>query len=158
MSDHERIAQVAHQKWVNRLFFRANRTFAHFFTKSEHFAQKMDEQIPSPVYSSWDSNLWGFCQNQYCGSFLPNFSILWIRILLNMDPQHCNQLNITVLGSRSRQNFMGSRSQNKLPAYRLWELQTCNSVHFSARLLHFLPPERIINYSIEAPVRYICIY
>ena len=74
----EQIAQVAHQKlaamsdslrlltkneqpwvnrsgrslkmseWGNRLFFLANPSFAHFFTKNKRFAQKTDEQIPSP--------------------------------------------------------------------------------------------------------------
>ena len=62
----EQIAQVAHQKWAmwanrsgrspkmcewaNRSFFRANRSFAHFFAKHERFAQKNDEQIPSPEF------------------------------------------------------------------------------------------------------------
>ena len=50
MSDHEQIAQVAHQKLVNEriVFFLANRSFAHFFAKNERFAQKTDERIPSP--------------------------------------------------------------------------------------------------------------
>ena len=42
MSDRERIAQVAH-------FFSANRSFAHFWAKNERFAQKSNEQIPSPA-------------------------------------------------------------------------------------------------------------
>ena len=51
MSDHEHIAQVAHQKLVNEriVFFIANRSFAHFFAKNERFAQKTDERIPSPA-------------------------------------------------------------------------------------------------------------
>ena len=51
MSDHERIALVAHQKWANERiarFFLANRSFTHFFAKNELFAQKTNEQIPSP--------------------------------------------------------------------------------------------------------------
>ena len=36
-------------KWANRLFFRANPSFAHFLQKNEQFAQKTDERIPSPV-------------------------------------------------------------------------------------------------------------
>ena len=44
----ERIVQVAYQKWVNRSFFLANRSFAHFFAENERFAQKTDERIPSP--------------------------------------------------------------------------------------------------------------
>ena len=36
-------------EWVNRSFFWANQSFAHFFTKSEWFAQKTDERIPSPA-------------------------------------------------------------------------------------------------------------
>ena len=46
----EQIAHVAHQKWANRLFFWANRLFSHFFAKNERFAQKPDEQIPSPDF------------------------------------------------------------------------------------------------------------
>ena len=41
MSDHERIAQVGHQKW-------ANEWIAHFWTKNEQFAQKPKEQNRSP--------------------------------------------------------------------------------------------------------------
>ena len=55
MSDHERIAEVAHQKmskWVNRSFFWANRSFAHSWTKNERFPRKSNERIPSPE-SSW---------------------------------------------------------------------------------------------------------
>ena len=50
MSDHERIAQVAHQKWVHEQIarFLANCSFAHFWSKNERFAQKTDEWIPSP--------------------------------------------------------------------------------------------------------------
>ena len=64
MSDHERIAHLAHQKWatmseslnsltkinewVNRSLFWANRSCAHFFAKNERFARKSDERIPSP--------------------------------------------------------------------------------------------------------------
>ena len=46
MSDHEIIAQVAHQKW-------ANERIAHlliFSQKNEHFAQQTDEQIPGPGF------------------------------------------------------------------------------------------------------------
>ena len=35
-------------EWVNCSFFRANRSFAHFWAKNEWFAWKTDEQIPSP--------------------------------------------------------------------------------------------------------------
>ena len=52
MSEHERIAQVAHQKWKNERanwsFFWANRSFAHIVAKSQRFAQKTDERIPNP--------------------------------------------------------------------------------------------------------------
>ena len=33
---------------MNRSFFSANRSFAHFWTKNERFALKSNEQIPSP--------------------------------------------------------------------------------------------------------------
>ena len=36
---------------VNRSFFWANHSFAHFFAKNERFAQKSDERIPSPVWT-----------------------------------------------------------------------------------------------------------
>ena len=36
-------------EWVNRSFFWANRSFAHFWAKNERFARKTDEQIPSPA-------------------------------------------------------------------------------------------------------------
>ena len=65
MSNHEQFAQVAHQKWgtlseslrsltkmgkwANRLFFWANCSFAHCFTKCKRFLQKTDERIPSPA-------------------------------------------------------------------------------------------------------------
>ena len=61
----EQIAQVARRKgamwanrsgrspkmseWANRSFFWANRSWANFFAKNEQFAQKRDEQIPSPA-------------------------------------------------------------------------------------------------------------
>ena len=64
----EWIAQVAHQKWamwanrsgrspkmsewVNRSFFWANCSFAHFWAKNERFARKTDERIPSPGYTA----------------------------------------------------------------------------------------------------------
>ena len=55
MSDRERITRISHQnegmrELVNRLFFlpRANCSLAHFWAKNERFAQKTDEQIPSP--------------------------------------------------------------------------------------------------------------
>ena len=35
-------------EWVNRSFFWANRSFAHFWAKNERFVWKTDEQIPSP--------------------------------------------------------------------------------------------------------------
>ena len=49
ISDHEQISQVAHQKWAHRSYFWAKRSFAHFFAKNKWFAQKTDEQIPTPV-------------------------------------------------------------------------------------------------------------
>ena len=54
LSDHERIAQVAHQKWgmSESLFFWANCSFAHFWAKHERFARKTDERIPSPARNS----------------------------------------------------------------------------------------------------------
>ena len=57
LTKNERIAQVAHQKWANRSFFWANRSFANFLAKNEQFAQKTDEQIPSPAETS--QSLWG---------------------------------------------------------------------------------------------------
>ena len=41
MSNHERITQVAHQKW-------ANEWIVHFWAKNELFARKTDKRIPSP--------------------------------------------------------------------------------------------------------------
>ena len=38
-------------KWVNRLFFWANRSFAHFWAKNERFARKTDDRMPTPVKS-----------------------------------------------------------------------------------------------------------
>ena len=38
-------------EWVNRLFFWANHSFAHFFAKNERIAQKTNERIPSPDYN-----------------------------------------------------------------------------------------------------------
>ena len=35
---------------MNRSFFRANRSFAHFWAKNEQFARKTDERIPSPGF------------------------------------------------------------------------------------------------------------
>ena len=54
MSDRERIAQAAHQKWGNEwiTLFWANRSFAHFWAKNERFAWKTDERIPSPGCST----------------------------------------------------------------------------------------------------------
>ena len=44
-------------EWVNRLFFWANRSFAHFWAKYERFAWKSNERIPSPaLYSCWFSS------------------------------------------------------------------------------------------------------
>ena len=63
LSDHERFAQVAHQKWAteriahffekmsdwaNRSLFWANCSFAYFLAKNERFAQKTNERVPSP--------------------------------------------------------------------------------------------------------------
>ena len=47
MSDHERFAQVTHQKWVNRLFFRANRSFAHFSQKTSNSLRKVMSEFPA---------------------------------------------------------------------------------------------------------------
>ena len=51
MSDHEQFAQVAHQKWTNEQITWFFERIAHWliFRKNEHFAQKTDERIPSPV-------------------------------------------------------------------------------------------------------------
>ena len=38
-------------KWVNRSFFWANRSFTHFWPKNKGFAQKSNEQIPSPDWT-----------------------------------------------------------------------------------------------------------
>ena len=35
-------------EWVDRSFFWANRSFAHFWAKNERFIRKTDERIPSP--------------------------------------------------------------------------------------------------------------
>ena len=64
MSVHERFSQVAHQKWVTMsesrrlltnneqmselLVFLSKTIIRSFFRKNERFAQKTDEQIPSP--------------------------------------------------------------------------------------------------------------
>ena len=66
MSVHERFSQVAHQKWVTMsesrrlltnneqmselLVFLSKTIIRSFFRKNERFAQKTDEQIPSPTY------------------------------------------------------------------------------------------------------------
>ena len=60
----EGISQVAHQKWVNEwiaCFFELIAHWLIFSQKNERFAQKTDEQIPSPVYIS--PFLIGYCQN-----------------------------------------------------------------------------------------------
>ena len=36
-------------EWVNRSFFWANRSFAHFWAKNKRIARKTGEQIPSPA-------------------------------------------------------------------------------------------------------------
>ena len=38
-------------EWVNRTFFLANRSFAHFRAKNERCPRKTDERIPSPAFS-----------------------------------------------------------------------------------------------------------
>ena len=48
MSDHEQIAQVAHQKWANRTFFEQIAHSLIFSPKNERFAQKTGERIPNP--------------------------------------------------------------------------------------------------------------
>ena len=51
MRNQEQIAQVAHQKGANEqiaCFFLRELSFAHFWAKSERFAQEIDERIPSP--------------------------------------------------------------------------------------------------------------
>ena len=52
MSDHERIAQVAHQKWANErvVNFLCESLICSFFRKNERFAQKTDEWISNPAY------------------------------------------------------------------------------------------------------------
>ena len=54
MSDRERIAQVAHQKWVNERIARffSESLIRKFLAKNERFAQKTNEQIQSPAFSS----------------------------------------------------------------------------------------------------------
>ena len=42
------------REWVNRSFFWANRSCAHFFAKNKRFAQKTDERIPSPAFCPQD--------------------------------------------------------------------------------------------------------
>ena len=48
MSDHERFAQVAHQKCATM----SESLIRSFFAKIERFAQKTDERIPNPA-SHW---------------------------------------------------------------------------------------------------------
>ena len=54
MSDRERIAQVAHQNWVNERIARffSESLIRKFLAKNERFAQKTNEQIQSPAFSS----------------------------------------------------------------------------------------------------------
>ena len=57
MTDHERIAQVAHQKWANEWIARFFERIAHaliFSQKNKRFAQKTDERIPSPAFCPQD--------------------------------------------------------------------------------------------------------
>ena len=55
MSDHEQIAQVAHQKWGNEQIARFYEQIAHSLTylnfsqKKKRFTQKTNERIPSLV-------------------------------------------------------------------------------------------------------------
>ena len=59
MSDCERFAQVAHQKWANEQIARFSEQMAHsliFFAKNERFAQKTDEQIPRSA-QIWPKNI-----------------------------------------------------------------------------------------------------
>ena len=59
MSDHERITQVAHQQWENERIAHFFKRIAHsliFSQKTERFAQKTDERIPSPATCpDWES-------------------------------------------------------------------------------------------------------
>ena len=78
MSNHERIAQVAHQKRANEriaCFFLANRSFAHFFAKIMHFAQKTIEQIPSPVFEPKNRGQ-QFCDGSFYISSIQHANVL----------------------------------------------------------------------------------
>ena len=55
MSDHEQIAQVAHQKWANeQIVFLSESLIRSFFQTNERFAQKTDERIQNPAFYAQD--------------------------------------------------------------------------------------------------------
>ena len=50
----EQIAQVAHQKWANEQISHFFERIAHSLMGNLRFAQKIDEQIPSPdIFTIW---------------------------------------------------------------------------------------------------------
>ena len=61
----EQIRSPKMSKWVNRSFFWANRSFAHFWTKNKQFAWKSNERISSP-----DSNT-PYCDEKDAIIFAP---------------------------------------------------------------------------------------
>ena len=62
-------------EWANRLFFLANRSFAHFFAKIKHFAQKTIEQIPSPVFEPKNRGQ-QFCDGSFYISSIQHANVL----------------------------------------------------------------------------------
>ena len=62
-------------EWANRLFFLANRSFAHFFAKIKHFAQKTIEQIPNPVFEPKNRGQ-QFCDGSFYISSIQHADVL----------------------------------------------------------------------------------
>ena len=62
-------------EWVNCLYFWVNRSFAHFWAKSEQFARKTDERSPSPIilYGSIPSEFYPGIR--YSFTLLPRYKI-----------------------------------------------------------------------------------
>ena len=108
MSDHERFAQVAHQKWVT--MSKSLRSL----TINERFAQKTDERIPSPGSMAKkinvDSNLWKLSSFLILGGFVKwplhdlNFLDHWPTPQAGL---HCSQiLGMLPLPSWSRSRWL----------------------------------------------------
>ena len=78
-------------EWVNRLFFWANRSLAHFWAKNERFVQKTDEWIPSPAYQLVQGKL------ESGSEFQSRFRILEkVHLQTDLDLQHCYTVQYTV--------------------------------------------------------------